>query len=127
MHTHINTEPYSAFVVVQGDPGGSQAGDKGDDVRNHLTFDSYALMFSTMHVCVMCMLMDVCVCVFNVWLHLFYNSSKGSQTFSSVFQGEQGLPGPQGPEEVVEFPPEFLPPKGEKVKAKHLFVFPQDF
>ncbi|XP_068456104.1 collagen alpha-4(IV) chain-like [Clinocottus analis] len=29
-------------------------------------------------------------------------------------KGEQGPPGPQGPEEVIEFPPDFLPPKGNK-------------
>lgn len=46
--------------------------------------------------------------------------------FNSIFQGEQGPPGPQGPEEVIEFPPDFLPPKGYKVKAKLPFVFIRD-
>ncbi|GLD58534.1 collagen alpha-4(IV) chain-like protein [Lates japonicus] len=31
-----------------------------------------------------------------------------------VIKGEQGPPGPQGTEEVIEFPPDFLPPKGYK-------------
>lgn len=34
-----------------------------------------------------------------------------------MLQGEQGPPGPPGPEEVVEYPPQFLSPKGDKVKA----------
>lgn len=33
-----------------------------------------------------------------------------------MLQGEQGPPGPPGPEEVVEYPPQFLSPKGGKVK-----------
>lgn len=34
-----------------------------------------------------------------------------------MLQGEQGPPGPPGPEEVVEYPPQFFSPKGDKVKA----------
>lgn len=34
-----------------------------------------------------------------------------------MLQGEQGPPGPPGPEEVVEYLPDFLSPKGDKVKA----------
>lgn len=48
----------------------------------------------------------VCVCVVE---------ASSPLSFHVLFQGEQGPPGPQGPEEIIEFPPDFLPPKGYKV------------
>lgn len=69
------------------------------------------------HACVMCLLLGVCLCLVASNLQ----PQKRSSPTNSIFQGEQGPPGPQGPEEVIEFPPVYLPPKGYKVKAKVCF------
>lgn len=46
--------------------------------------------------------------------------------FNSVLQGEQGAPGPEGPEEVIEVPPDVLPPKGYKVREELMFESVRD-
>lgn len=59
---------------------------------------------------------------YKVQMWLTFNISKHPQLFSCLFQGEQGPPGQQGPEEVIEYPPEFLPPKGLKVNLNNSVI-----
>lgn len=52
-----------------------------------------------------------------------FTTNKRFQPLNTLLQGDQGPPGPQGLEEVKEFPPDFLPPKGHKVKEKFICLF----
>lgn len=53
---------------------------------------------------------------------MIYYPGEVLHPLNPIFQGEQGWPGPQGPEEVIEFPPDILPPKGYKVILKQCFI-----
>lgn len=47
----------------------------------------------------------------------FTTREKLTPHINLTFQGDQGSPGQPGPEEVIKFPPDFLPPKGQRVET----------